>query len=1028
MRRRLLQCTVLVPCIALAVSSAATQVAAYRLHYDPRLGPSVLAHAYWPWRWLTWSNAGWGDYDRPTFAIVQAILFGSVSLGAFTLMSAARRKPKEHSDVHGTARYLTYKETRNAGLLLDKDQDAGSLILGAWKHKDGRLDYLRHAGNEHIFTTAPMRSGKAQPLDSKVLTPTGWRCMGDLCVGDLVTGHDGRLAPVTGVFPQGEKEIYRVSFEDGRAVECCDEHLWKVWDGHHQHTTKGIYGPRKVESSSGWSVLPLRQIARWFQKGLLKSKTAAVPLVSPFSIEMPPQDLPIPPYVLGVLLGDGHFAKHGVQLTSQDCHILDRVSSDLPEFHVVKHPGKFAYGIVMRERAKHTLGERSLRASDTMQHVPRTGPGNGCVLAYQGRSQTLAAWAMERGIPRKKLHQRIAVLGWSLGQALGFEPRSSPREAYSPLHRSLRGLGLQETRSHDKFVPAPYKAGNVAQRLGLLQGLMDTDGSVGNGTHATFTSTSEQLAKDVQEIVWSLGGRAKINQRQTFFIHKGEKKAGRPSWRVSIVHPDVSHFFSLPRKIEACRPKKMQHRLRISSITPLGRKPAQCIAVGHPDHLYVTNNYIVTHNSHGLAIPNLVTYPYSTVVFDPKGELWDLTAGWRSREGGNTILRFELGGMDNTARYNFFDDVRLGTEYEHLDMSSLMEAIADPAGKGLDGHFDPVAATLLIGIGLHVMYAKRAQGLKACLPDVLYALSSPDDKDGRLFKDMADNRHLNGQRHDGIARIGASVVKKEPRERSNVVSTCERMLRQLHDPILAKNLSISDFSMMDLMNHEKPVSLYVVLPESQRIPYLPLVRLFFTKMMDRLLSEPMRDGKSPHRWPLLMVMDEFAALRTMESFVSAMERCPGYNIRVWLMLQDHEQLIRDYTQNETVTAMCHIRIAYTPNDIKTAKWICETLGTITVNKEDISESGSQGKLSSSRSYHQTGRNLMNPDEVLRIQLPKKEGIKIVAPGQQILFLAGQFPIMGCQSLWFFDQELTRRVEFPKAKSQMITHTPQRKRA
>jgi hypothetical protein len=128
---------------------------------------------------------------------------------------------------------------------------------------------------------------------------------------------------------------------------------------------------------------------------------------------------------------------------------------------------------------------------------------------------------------------------------------------------------------------------------------LDTDGSVAaNGTHATFTSTSERLAQDVQEMAWSIGAIAIIRERQTRFTNKrGEKQAGRRSWRVSIVHPEIDKLFSLPRKIALCRPLGTDRRLRISHIEEIGSKPCQCIKVAHADGLYITNDFIVTHNT-----------------------------------------------------------------------------------------------------------------------------------------------------------------------------------------------------------------------------------------------------------------------------------------------------------------------------------------------------------------------------------------------------------------------------------------------
>ena len=366
-------------------------------------------------------------------------------------------------------------------------------------------------------------SGKAQPDESPVLTPTGFRPIGDLSVGDFVTAPDGTATRVSGIYPQGEKLIHKVTFSDGRTVECCDDHLWKVW----------YLGEdcRRGLSREGWRVAPLSQIREWMKSRAKAVRLLAVPLVDTFVINLPPQDLPIAPYALGALLGDGCLtAPTTVKISSIDDHILYRVIEDLPEYELSQVPGK------------------------------------PCVYRLRQKIRTLA----------------------------------------NPLKKALAELGIRGLWSHEKFVPEIYKQGSLEQRLAVLQGLMDTDGSVGNGTHASFSSTSERLARDVQELCWSFGAITKIKEWQTYFTGTdGEKKAGKKSWRVSIVHQDISQFFSLPRKLKECTHKVMQHRLRIVSIEPVGMKHARCIRVDHPDHLYVTNNYVVTHNTFfGMGLAN----------------------------------------------------------------------------------------------------------------------------------------------------------------------------------------------------------------------------------------------------------------------------------------------------------------------------------------------------------------------------------------------------------------------------------------
>ncbi len=86
---------------------------------------------------------------------------------------------------------------------------------------------LMAAGTIEVAPLAYMR-GRAQPIFTKVLTPDGFRPIGDLQVGDLVIGSNGEPTPVLGVYPQGEKDIYRVTAQDGSSTLCCGEHLWTV--------------------------------------------------------------------------------------------------------------------------------------------------------------------------------------------------------------------------------------------------------------------------------------------------------------------------------------------------------------------------------------------------------------------------------------------------------------------------------------------------------------------------------------------------------------------------------------------------------------------------------------------------------------------------------------------------------------------------------------------------------------------------------------------------------------------------------
>lgn len=360
-------------------------------------------------------------------------------------------------------------------------------------------------GNQLTFGTGPAGTGKAQPLDAKILTPDGWVRMGSVKLGDKVIAHDGAAAEIVGVYPQGEKDIYEITFEDGRKARSCDEHLWRVyrydWGGNYER------------------VVPLAEIRR-----MLTLKSASdrlyIPLIQPTAGS--DVALPVHPYILGALLGDGTLGKNFVRISSADDFIVEKVESLAPAGVIAVHYKGCDYGLVSGK-------------------------------------------------------------GYS-----------------NPLLESIRSMSLSGTHSDTKFIPDEYMRGSLSQRIELLQGLMDTDGTVDKYGAISFTSVSERMANQVVEIVRSIGGIAKITSRVTTYNYKGEKKSGKTAYTVRIRLSDSTQAFSLPRKLERISPdyQYANLRLRIKSVELVGHEAAQCIAIDHIDHLYVTDDYVVTHNTY----------------------------------------------------------------------------------------------------------------------------------------------------------------------------------------------------------------------------------------------------------------------------------------------------------------------------------------------------------------------------------------------------------------------------------------------
>lgn len=233
----------------------------------------------------------------------------------------------------------------------------------------------------------------------------------------------------------------------------------------------------------------------------------------------------------------------------------------------------------------------------------------------------------------------------------------------------------------------------------------------------------------------------------------------------------------------------------------------------------------------GLVLPTLLSWPASTVVFDEKGELWNLTAGWRQQHAENVVYRWQPGSPDQSCKYNFLEEIRIGTPYEVADAQNVAIMICDPEGKGFKDHWDKTAYALITGLILHECYRAIARGEVASLPDVAYSLSDPSRTADALYQEMVNNRHLNGQRHSVVGAAGRDQLNREPKERTSVHSTATTYLELFRDPLIAGNTRTSDFRVADLMNHDKPVSLYILVPGSDKVRLRPLVRLMLTMIM-----------------------------------------------------------------------------------------------------------------------------------------------------------------------------------------------------
>lgn len=365
--------------------------------------------------------------------------------------------------------------------------------------------WLKEAnGLNNVFTlSGSAGSGKQQPIDSKVQTPNGVRNIGDLKVGDEVFGCNGEIIKVNGVFPQGIKQAYKLFFRDGTYAESGEEHLWNVW-------TKKLRSNKKPPRT-----IPLKDLLSenlFYVNGKSLNYKYSIPLCNP--VKYSKKELPIHPYLLGVLIGDGTYLGVTPIISTPDIddEIIEICQKLIPE--------------------EIKINKYKTFSCPKYSFVNKFGDYNN----YMGK------------------------------------------------HFRLLNLNV---KSINRFIPDVYKYSSVEDRYEILKGLMDTDGSCRNN-RTSFSTSSYQLMKDVKELVQSLGGIAienKIDERYeninyTLNIKTFENpfKINRKAkgWKLSWKNPPSKYI----TKIEKSRIVEQV-----------------CISVDSEDGLYLTDDYIVTHNT-----------------------------------------------------------------------------------------------------------------------------------------------------------------------------------------------------------------------------------------------------------------------------------------------------------------------------------------------------------------------------------------------------------------------------------------------
>lgn len=478
--------------------------------------------------------------------------------------------------------------------------------------------------------------GKVLTNDSDIITPFGIRKNGDLKVGDIISDPcTGGMERVIEIYEHPAHDFYRIFFDDGSWVDCGLEHLWKVRQTGYTHKRRNLYGLGVEDDYRIWT---FGMIKKWLDE----------------------QE-------------EGQHYMSGAKCRSRKYLVVP-----------------------LCEPVRFTRAGNCMRRTDIDPYVIGAVIGDGWLTESATRYCDARLTSADNDIIREL--KKAGVVVSAMTQRKGC--KATDYELMSDkLREQLLISKLYGCKSADKFIPTCYKFATIDERKAIIQGLMDTDGYIDNRGHCYFTSVSRTLAEDVQFIIRSLGGWASISvdTDSGYKDSNGDFVKCQDAYTVSIKMKDTSMLFRLPRKMARCRRFNgglSEVARRIVGYEHIGTKDGRCITVDSPDSLYMTNDFIVTHNTwvslykalYYIYNPDVAMYAFRRLEDDVKRGPWkaskpifrgfgipkEASYEWSFLDGQGATLK-----MEHLQDLSKVSDRFRGAELAYLDLEELPEFTRD---------------------------------------------------------------------------------------------------------------------------------------------------------------------------------------------------------------------------------------------------------------------------------------------------------------------------------------------------------------
>lgn len=415
-----------------------------------------------------------------------------------------------------------------------------------------------------------------------------------------------------------------------------------------------------------------------------------------------------------------------------------------------------------------------------------------------------------------------------------------------------------------------------------------------------------------------------------------------------------------------------------------------------------------------LIIPTLIdTWNESVVVLDIKGENYQKTSGARKNLFNNRIIRFAPKSK-HSSRFNPMSEIRFLTEYEYEDIKLICKMLCqgDSDNKNKDSYWDDKAADLLAGVMTYELYKRflenpqfvedkngdkipissanltqvldffRDPSYTSPVKDVLGIKAKEDIFQYAKDKETADyvrkkllelhradsNMVLSGM-HPNVSKTFVDFTNTADQTFGSILSNATDKLNIFGIDVVKRNTSCSDFRINDIMNYEKPVSLYLVVEPSAIVLMAPLIRILLVQMINLLTPEmDYNDSSKNHKHRCLLLLDEFPAIGKMDVLEKGIGYVAGYGMKVMIILQSLDQLYKIYGKENMFLSNCQVQVFYTANDVSTAEYVSKSLGKETI--ENYTQGRGGGMKLHAQQQQFLGRDLLTIDEVRTFPLDK----------------------------------------------------------